>query len=155
MTDLERERERERVGALECERVFTQTRGKSKFYLYLIRPQSLKAFCRKNIHQPLLPSNAFRYTSYVHQGMGKCVSEPTSSQSLSRCWSTVWPDLAIFWTLDNFLKPLATIYLPRYLNILRQFFVKVLKSIIFVVKSFLGNFYWHLAIFFLVTLPTT
>ena len=35
-------------------------------------------------------------------------------------WS-VWPDVAIFWTLGNFLKPLATIYLPKSPNILRQF----------------------------------
>ena len=25
----------------------------------------------------------------------------------------VWPDLAIYWTLRNFLKPLATIDLPK------------------------------------------
>ena len=28
----------------------------------------------------------------------------------------VWPDLAIFWTLGNFLKPLATINLPKFPN---------------------------------------
>ena len=58
----------------------------------------------------------------------------------------VWPDWAIYWTLGNFLKPLATNNLsksPTFLAI----FVKVLKSIIFLVKSFLGNFYRHLAIF--------
>ena len=33
----------------------------------------------------------------------------------------VWPDLAIFWTLGNFLKPLATINLPKSPSILRQF----------------------------------
>ena len=27
--------------------------------------------------------------------------------------STVWPDLAIYWTLGKFLKPLATINLPK------------------------------------------
>ena len=40
----------------------------------------------------------------------------------------VWPDWAIYWTLGNFLKPLAVIN--------------------FLVKSFLGDFYSHLAIFF-------
>ena len=34
---------------------------------------------------------------------------------------SVWPDLAIFWTLGNFLKPLATINLPKSPNILGQF----------------------------------
>ena len=34
---------------------------------------------------------------------------------------TVWPDLAIFWTVGNFLKPLATINLPKSPNILREF----------------------------------
>ena len=33
----------------------------------------------------------------------------------------VWPDLAIFWTLGNLLKPLATINLPKSPNLLRQF----------------------------------
>ena len=55
----------------------------------------------------------------------------------------VWPDWAIYWTLGNFLKPLATLNLPNSYAI----FVKVLKSIIFLVKSFLGNFYRHLEIF--------
>ena len=32
----------------------------------------------------------------------------------------VWPDLAIYWTLGNFLKPLATINFPKSPNILRQ-----------------------------------
>ena len=38
----------------------------------------------------------------------------------------MWPDWAIYWTFGNDSKPLATINLP---------------------KSFLGNFYRHLAIF--------
>ena len=33
----------------------------------------------------------------------------------------VWPDLVIFWTLGNFLKPLVTTNLPKSPNILRQF----------------------------------
>ena len=47
----------------------------------------------------------------------------------------------------HFLKPLAAIYLPKSPTFL-GIFVKVSKSIIFIVKSLLGNFYWHLAIFF-------
>ena len=55
----------------------------------------------------------------------------------------VWPDWAIDWTFDNFLKPLAAINLPN----LPHSFVKVSKSNIFLVKSFLSNFYRHLVIF--------
>ena len=46
----------------------------------------------------------------------------------------------------KFLKPLATINLHKSLTFL-AIFVKVSKSIIFVVKLFWGNFYRHLAIF--------
>ena len=33
----------------------------------------------------------------------------------------VWPDLAIYWTLGNFLKPLATIDLPKSPTFLGNF----------------------------------
>ena len=49
----------------------------------------------------------------------------------------VWPDWAIYWTLANFLKPLAKKYLSKPLTFLG----------IFLVKSLFGNFYRHLAIF--------
>ena len=49
--------------------------------------------------------------------------------------------------LGNFSKSLATIYLPKFLTFLGNF-VKVSKSLIFWVKSFLGNFYRHLVIFY-------
>ena len=55
------------------------------------------------------------------------------------------PDLAIYWHLGKFFRPLATINLPKCHS--WAIFVKASKSIIFVVKSFLGNFYRHLAIF--------
>ena len=58
----------------------------------------------------------------------------------------MWPDLAIYWTFGNFLKPLAKINLPKCPKFLGNF-VKALKCIIFLVKSFLGNFYRLLAIF--------
>ena len=70
-----------------------------------------------------------------------------------RLLQTVWPDWAIYWTLGPFLKPLATINLPKSHTFLGNF-VKVSKSFIFLVKLFLGKFYRHLAIFFLVTLIT-
>ena len=53
---------------------------------------------------------------------------------------------AIYWTLGNFKshwQQLICPNLPHY----RAIFVKVSKSIIFRVKSFLANFYRHLAIF--------
>ena len=54
----------------------------------------------------------------------------------------MWPDWAIYWALCNFIKPLATIHLSKSHTFL-GIFVKVSKSIIFLVKSFLGNFYWQ------------
>ena len=51
----------------------------------------------------------------------------------------VWPDLAIYWTMGNFLKPLATTHLPKSPTFLGNFWKGV--------KSFLGTFYRHLAIF--------
>ena len=59
----------------------------------------------------------------------------------------MWPDWAIYWTLANFLKPLATINLSKSPTFLGNF-LKVLKSTICLQKSFLANFYRHLAIFF-------
>ena len=64
---------------------------------------------------------------------------------LTYLWA-VWPDLAIYWTSGNFLKPLATINLPKSPPFLGNF-CKVSKSFIFLVKPFLGYFYRHLAIF--------
>ena len=59
---------------------------------------------------------------------------------------SVWPDWAIYSTLGNFFKPLATINLPQSSPFLGNYF-KGVKSFIFLVKPFLGNFYKHLAIF--------
>ena len=49
----------------------------------------------------------------------------------------------VFCTLGNFSKPSATIDLPKSLTFLRSF----CKGVIFLVKSFLANFYRRLAIF--------
>ena len=59
----------------------------------------------------------------------------------------VWSDWAIFCTLGKCLKPLAAINFPKSPTFLGNF-VKVSKSILFLVKSFLGNFYRHSVIFF-------
>ena len=45
------------------------------------------------------------------------------------------------------LKAFGNNQFAKISHILSQFFVRVSKSIIFLVKSFLGNFYRHLAIF--------
>ena len=55
--------------------------------------------------------------------------------------------LGDFCTLGNFLKPVATIILPK-LPTFEAIFVKVSKSFDFLVKSFLGRFNRHLATFY-------
>ena len=61
-------------------------------------------------------------------------------------FAPVCPDWVIYWTLGNFSKPLATIKLPKSSPFLDNF-LKVSKSSIFLVKSFLGSFYRYLATF--------
>ena len=56
------------------------------------------------------------------------------TQSRQRCLQTVWPDLAIYWTLGNFLKPLATIHLPKSPTVLGNFCEGVKN---------LSYFYWN------------
>ena len=60
--------------------------------------------------------------------------------------SPKWPDSAIYWTLDNFLKPLATINLPRSPTFLGNF-CKGVKIYHFSSEIILGNFYRHFVIF--------
>ena len=60
---------------------------------------------------------------------------------------TVWPDWAIYCTLSNFSKPVVKIILPILPTFL-SIFLKVSKSFIALVKSFLGNFYRLLATFY-------
>ena len=55
------------------------------------------------------------------------------------CWRPVWPDWAIYWTLGNFLQRLATNNLPKSPTFL-GIFVKLSKSIIFLVKYFWATF---------------
>ena len=52
----------------------------------------------------------------------------------------VWPDWAIYCTLGNFSKPVATIILPKSPTF-KALFVKVSKSFIFQGESF-GNHFW-------------
>ena len=63
----------------------------------------------------------------------------------------VWPDWAIYWTLGNFSKPLATISLPKSPTFLGNFW-KGVKIFHFSSEIILGKFYRQLDDFFLVTL---
>ena len=56
------------------------------------------------------------------------------------------PDWAIYWNLGKCIKPLATINLRKSPTFLGNF-CKGVKIYHFSMKSFLGNFYIHLAIF--------
>ena len=60
------------------------------------------------------------------------------NESRSRRWP-VWPDWAIYWTLGNYLKPLATIILPKSPTLLGNF-CKGVKIIHFLVNSFWAIF---------------
>ena len=59
----------------------------------------------------------------------------------------VWPDWAIYWTLGNFSKPLATIIMPNSSTFL-GYFCKGVKIVNFSSEIILGNFYRHLANFY-------
>ena len=59
----------------------------------------------------------------------------------------VWPDWAIYWTLGNFLKPLAAINLLKIFRIIRQF-CKGAKILNFSSEIILDNFYRLLATFY-------
>ena len=72
--------------------------------------------------------------------------EKVSCRFSSLFWSLLLPSVQCdqIW---RFFGLWATINLPKSPTFLANF-VKVSKSFIFLVKSFLGNFYRHLAIFF-------
>ena len=61
--------------------------------------------------------------------------------------SSVWPDWAIYWTLGNCLKPLATNNLHKSPTFLGNF-CKGVKIYRFSSEIILGNFYRHLEICF-------
>ena len=64
--------------------------------------------------------------------------------SQSTYWEAVWPDWAIYWTLGNFSKSVATINLTTFLGN----FCKGIKIFNFSGEIILGNFYRHLATFY-------
>ena len=66
----------------------------------------------------------------------------------------MWPDRAIYWTLAKFLKPLATINLPKSLTFLDNFGEGV-KIYNFSSEIIFGQLLWTFGDFFLVALDTT
>ena len=58
----------------------------------------------------------------------------------------VWPDCAIYCTLGNFSKPVASIILPIIAHIFRQFLLSC-QTLSFFWWNHLGNFYSNLATF--------
>ena len=66
-------------------------------------------------------------------------------------YQALWPVWAIYLTLGNFLKPLATINLSKSITFLGNF-CKDAKIYHFSSEIIFGNFYRHLVCFFLVTL---
>ena len=69
--------------------------------------------------------------------------------TLGTLWSGLWPvlpDLAIYWTLGNFLKPLVTINLPQSPQFLGNI-CKGVKIYQFSCGIISGHLYRHLAIF--------
>ena len=77
----------------------------------------------------------------------------TRHRQLCSALPAVWPDLAIFWTLGNFLKHLATINLPKSPTFLGNF-CKGVKIYHFSSEIIFGQLLQKLDDFFLVTLVT-
>ena len=59
----------------------------------------------------------------------------------------VWPDWADFLHFGQLFKACGNNYFTQLASIIRQF-LKRCQNLIFLVKSFMGKFYWHLATFF-------
>ena len=102
---------------------FTLTKTPSCIHFLFLSPLSLSV--------SIIPT-PFTYLLYLYYVRNRL------SDSVTR--------LAIYWTLGRFFKPLAKINLPKSPTFLANF-CKGVKIIHFLVKSFLGNFYRHLAIF--------
>ena len=88
------------------------------------------------------PFKSFNRTSMLFIFLGN-IFPPFSGLLV---WPPVWPDWALFWTLGNFWslwQQLICPNLPHSYGI----FVRVSKSFIVLVKSFMANFYRHLAFF--------
>ena len=65
----------------------------------------------------------------------------------------VWPDWAIYWALGNFLKPLATINVPKSPPFIGIFY-KGVEIIPFSSETIFGQLLWTFGDFYLVALLT-
>ena len=89
------------------------------------------------------------------QGDRRCILFRSPLHALFKgCLWAVWPDWAIYWTLDNFLKPLATINLPKSPTFLGNFW-KVVKICHFSGEIISGQLLLTFGDIFLVTLLMT
>ena len=79
---------------------------------------------------------------------------PTHPTTYLPTYIPVWPDWAIYWTLNKFLKPLATINLPKSLTLLGNF-CKGVKINHFSNEIIFGQLLQTFGNFFLVTLLHT
>ena len=83
----------------------------------------------------------YRKNEGIPESGHKCISKKSALLS-------VWPDWAIYWTLDNFLKPLATINLrPNHPTFLGNF-CKGVKIYHFISEIIFGQLLWTLCDFF-------
>ena len=80
----------------------------------------------------------------IRLATGRFVCFQSVCASICRaCLLAVWPDLAIYWTLGNFLKPLATIKLPQYPPFLGNF-CKAVKIIHFSSETIFGQLFIYI-----------
>ena len=145
------------------------TKSSSKlFSIKILSKTESPLFCsqrrqrrRQRRHRELIIFDAFTASSEANVEvqwwkcgniLNRCEREREMGVAEWESWrSAVWPNWAIFCTLGNHSKAVATIILPK-LPALLALFVKVSKSFLFLVKSFLGNFYRQIFDFYLVTL---
>ena len=99
----------------------------------LKHPKNCEAHVRQNSIHVCLTFGTIQLLISIHQQTKRCLSHP------------VWLDWAIYWTLGNFLKPLATIILPKSLTFLGNF-CKGVKSYQFsseiIFWQLLAIFFW-------------
>ena len=101
------------------------------------------------VHELLCPAKSHNGISCVNTTIGSPISQLGQLRQSHQMWSwfvtswysvSVWPDWAIYLTLGNFLKPLATINLSKSPTFLGNFCM-CLKIYYFSSESILGNFY--------------
>ena len=125
------------VASLRCDAGFGSVAKKSS-------SQRLSCHVNSGLTSPM--SRWSRLSGFLRTNKAKDFRWNTRFRSKTTYSTPVWLDWTIFWTLGNFLKPLKTINLSNSLTFLGNFW-KCVKIYLFLVKSFLGNFYRHFSIF--------